>query len=441
MTADTGLYAHSRAQGVSLAGLRFTLFSTRNLVFFIAVLAMNYTLSRPSPVDLLYITSFLLTFVYMVSMQGLVVTHRAMFFSLLLAAWAVSFLVASLPHLAEDFVPFELLAKSFAISIGFIGAFVSMTWNRRHFETFMAVYVASCVIAAILGTIGFLTQMELLTWDGRAKGLIDDPNMYGSFLIPAIVFCAYFLSRGQGSKIVLSGAIAVIMLGILLSFSRIGVVAALFCLLTYIVFHNRRRPGRIMLIVGGLLLTGILIFIFASLTSAEFMDKLLDRLTFAKSYDLGEEGRYRRYLLVLPMILQDPIGLGVLQLEKIFPEPIHNIWLSSFVNYGWGGGFSYLILAAGSVVVSLLNYRRTRSEVAIALLISLAGIIFCSSLHEGEHWRHSWLFYGLVWGFNAALMEQAGKAGPSRQTDRRRRISPPDLRAAALSELRGRTGS
>jgi O-antigen ligase len=110
------------------------------------------------------------------------------------------------------------------------------------------------------------------------------------------------------------------------------------------------------------------------------------------------------------MIMQNPIGVGVLQLEKIFPEPIHNIWLSSFVNYGWGGGVSYIILAVGSIVVSLRNYRRTKNEVAIALFISLVGIIFCSSLHEGEHWRHSWLFYGLVWGLNPL---NAGLGAPS----------------------------
>jgi hypothetical protein len=338
----------------------------------------------------------------------------------------LSYFIASLPHLRQEFVLFELMAKTFAISIGMIGAFVSMSWNRRHFENFMKFYIASCVIASLLGTVGFLLQMELLTWDGRAKGLIDDPNMYGSFLIPAAVFCAYFLSRGQGSKLILVGALGMVLLGILLSFSRIAVVAALVCFFAYVFFHNRGRPRRLMMIVGGLVATGIVLFAFASLTSAEFTAKLLDRLTFAKSYDLGEEGRYHRYLLVLPMIMQNPIGLGVLQLEKIFPEPIHNIWLSSFVNYGWGGGVAWVTLAIGSVVVSIRNYRRTGNEIAIALLISLVGIVLCSSLHEGEHWRHMWLLYGLVWGFNAAHLVNAPKAAS--RTPRRRSTLPAPTR-------------
>ncbi|WP_108461651.1 O-antigen ligase family protein [Devosia naphthalenivorans] len=403
MTADMGTRnGTAKADtGISLAGLRFAVFSTRNLIFLIAVLAMNFTLMRPSPVDLLYITSFLVTLVYMSLFTRMEVTRRVLALTLMLAAWALSFFLASLPHLRQELVTFELLAKSFAISIGVIGAFVSMSWNRRHFETFMKVYIFSCVIASLLGTIGFLTQMELLTWDGRAKGFIDDPNMYGSFLIPAVVFCAYFLSLGQVSKVLFSGALALVLLGILLSFSRIAVVAALFCFFAYIFFHNRGRPRRLLLIICGLVVTGVALFAFASLTSAEFTAKLLDRLTFAKAYDLGEDGRYARYLLVVPMILQNPIGLGVLQLEKIFPEPIHNIWLSSFVNYGWGGGLSWIFLAVGSVVVSIRNYRRTKDAIAIALLISLLGIVMGATLHEGEHWRHLWLFFGLVWGMNS----------------------------------------
>ena len=402
MSTDIGSRPAPREVGISLEGLRFAVMSTRNSVYWIAVLAMNFTLMRPSPVDLLFITAFLITLLHMTLFSTFAVTRRTIYLILLLGSWALAYFVASMPYLGQPNVPFELIAKTFAISIGMIGAFVSMSWNRRHYETFMKVYIASCVIASILGTIGFLTQMPLLTWDGRAKGLIDDPNMYGSFLIPAVIFCAYLLSVGRGSKLMLSGALGMVLLGILLSFSRIAVVAALFCLVAYVFFHYRNDKRRLLMIVGGLIATGVVLFVIASMTSAEFTVKLMDRLTFAKSYDLGEEGRYHRYLLVLPMIASNPIGVGVLQLEKIFPEPIHNIWLSSFVNYGWGGGVAWVTLAIGSVVVSIRNYRRTKSEVSIALLMALCGVVFCSTLHEGEHWRHTWLLYGLVWGWNAA---------------------------------------
>jgi O-antigen ligase len=102
------------------------------------------------------------------------------------------------------------------------------------------------------------------------------------------------------------------------------------------------------------------------------------------------------------MILDNPMGLGVLQLEKIFPEPIHDIFLSSFVNYGWSGGITWLLMFGSSLVLAVENYRRTRSPIAVLLLFTFLTVVMCASLHEGEHWRHLWLFIGLLWGFTQA---------------------------------------
>lgn len=412
MSTDASLHPSTGSMTVSIAGLGFALMTTRNFLYLTAVVAMNYTLMRPSPVDLLFILSFLFTLAWLAVSPQKLVSKRAVLLTLLLGAWAVGYTLSSLPHLREPNVIFELIAKTFAISIGIIAAFVSMSWNRRHFETFMKVYIVSCVIASILGTIGFVTQNGLLTWDGRAKGLIDDPNMYGSFLIPAVLFCGYFLLRPRSRKLLLLGALGILLLGVILSFSRIALVATVLCLIAYVVFQNRHRPQRIIVMAAALFGIGALLLGIASLTSEEFTAKLLDRLTIAKSYDLGEEGRYSRYLLVLPMILQNPIGVGVLQLEKIFPEPIHNIWLSSFVNYGWLAGFAWITLVVSTVVVSVLNYRRSGDDISIVLMLSIIGIVMCSSLHEGEHWRHMWLTYGLVWGFAPPLRRPRPASAP-----------------------------
>jgi hypothetical protein len=235
----------------------------------------------------------------------------------------------------------------------------------------------------------------------------------------------------------LLGAMSLVLLGIVLSFSRIAQVAVVVCLLAYVIFHYRKRPTRLILILASLAAIIALLFAVALLAPSEFSAKFMDRLTFAKSYDLGEEGRYHRYVLVLPMIMQNPLGLGVLQLEKIFPEPIHNIWLSSFVNYGWVAGFTWITLVIASVFVSILNYRRTRNDMAIVLLISLVGLVMCTSLHEGEHWRHLWLFFGIVWGFctlNFLPGKQPVPTGQASAHGRGARPRPPlNVRARADS--------
>ena len=381
---------------VAVQNAEFALFRMRNFIFLTAVVAMNYTLMRPSPVDLIFITALLVSL--FVKQE---VTLKFVALLLLLTSWAVAYFFASVPYLAEQNVPFELLAKTFAISLALIGAFVSMSWNERNYETFMKVYIVSAVIASVLGTIGFALGIGLLTWDDRAKGLIDDPNMYGSFLIPAVLFSVHLWHQRAANRAFLFVSLPIVALGILLSFSRIAMAAMLVCTFAYVVFLNRLHLQRLVPTLVGLAVFGLVLFAIAYLSSEEFSRKFLQRLTFAESYDLGREGRYGRYLLVLPMILDHPMGYGVLQLEKIFPEPIHNIWLSSFVNYGWLGGFTWIVLFVSSIVVSIQNYRRTRSPTVLVLMFSLVGIVMCASLHEGEHWRHMWLFYGMVWGLNS----------------------------------------
>jgi hypothetical protein len=211
----------------------------------------------------------------------------------------------------------------------------------------------------------------------------------------------------------------------------------------YVVFLNRLRVQKLAPIILGIVAFGLILFAIIYFASPDYSEKFLQRFTVAQPYDLGREGRYNRYLLVLPMILDNPIGLGLLQLDKIFPEPIHNIWLSSFVNYGWFGGFTWIVLFFSSMVISVQNYRRTRSPIAILLMFSLLGIVMCASLHQGEHWRQLWLFYGLLWGFNPANFVRSAAPpnglGAHRSIGEERQLAPdaPRLPVFASAPTRG----
>jgi len=88
-------------------------------------------------------------------------------------------------------------------------------------------------------------------------------------------------------------------------------------------------------------------------------------------------------------------------------------------------------------VASIRNYRRTKDEISIALMISLIGIVMCSTLHEGEHWRHMWLFFGLVWGFNTSNF------GLGTRPDRadRNRADRPSPQRLVRTAVRSRVGA
>jgi hypothetical protein len=391
---------------VAVQSVDLALWKTRNFVFFVGIIAMNYTIMRPSPVDMIFVCALALCLVV-----NQTVRVNFVVLTVFLLAWGLSYFFASVPHLYElwrgDSVVFELVAKTFVLMIAFTACYISTTWDKAHYETFMKVYVATCTIASVLGTIGFALQLDMLTWDSRARGLLDDPNMYGSMVVPSLLCALYLLHFGVVRRWIMLLVLPILGIGVLLSFSRIAIVASLVTCTGFIFFLNRTNLKRLVPAIVALIGLGAVLFAILSMTSEEFTQKFLQRLTFAESYDLGEQGRYGRYLLVIPMILENPMGVGVLQLEKIFPEPIHNIWLSSFVNYGWGGGFTWLLLVGCSIWRSIDNYRRTRSPVAILLLFTYIAVIMCASLHEGEHWRHMWLMLGVLWGFSPANFGEA----------------------------------
>lgn len=386
------------------------LFRVRNFLFLTAIVLMNYTLTRPSPVDIVFLS--VLAFAPFLPRQKVTGNFLVLFF--LLLAWTTSFYASSINLLADSSGPAtkivttsvkvavgsELLKKTFVVILGICACYVVTSWRESHFRLFLKVYVFSCFLAAVTGIFGFLTQMELLTWDGRAKGFIDDPNMFAAFLVPGVLGCIFLLTQQVRGRLLVTIAMLVIVAAILFAFSRAAVGSLLVCGVGYIVYLNRRNLTKASLVFLAGLVVVVLVFSVAFFTIDNFQEKLFDRLTIAKDYDLGHGGRYNRYLLAVPIILENPLGIGILQVDHYFSEPVHNIFISSFLNYGWIAGIAWLLLVILSVRVGLHNYKRTRSPIAILLLFAFLSQILCASLHEGEHWRHMWLWIGVLWGFN-----------------------------------------
>ena len=123
------------------------------------------------------------------------------------------------------------------------------------------------------------------------------------------------------------------------------------------------------------------------------------------------------------MILDHPTGLGMLQIDKFFPEAIHDIFLSSFLNYGWLAGVSWLLLTFWSFKVAFANQRATHSPMAMWISFSLLSQLPCALLQQVEHWRHFWLLLGLLWGFKCSEVIAARRSRP---------MPPPVYASAAI---------
>lgn len=378
--------------------------SVRNFLFLLAVILLNYTLMRPSPVDVSF-TLALLTSIFCNQRF----TAATLVFLALVFVWTLGLYSSSMPYAGDEEVVLQLFKITYAISIGVCASLVVAHWSKASFERFVRVWIYSALIATTLGTFGFATGSSDLTWDGRAKGFLDDPNMYGAFLIPAVLGSLYFFNAGRNVRFY-GGCLLYFLFGLMLSFSRVAIVAGLMLCVVYVLIVNRKAMFRTLISLSGGIFALVIIGALAAILMDGFDDKALDRLTLAKEYDLGEQGRLHRYALSFDLMMQKPLGLGTLQFALKFPEPIHNIWLSSFMNYGWAAGIAWCYLILFGAMKSIRSYRLTNDPLFLLLMLSWLGIVACASLHEAERWRHLWLFTGLIWALSPEIVRTGRKA-------------------------------
>jgi hypothetical protein len=392
MTAAT-FHGHDSGRTASSAARSFASYAqdVRNFLFLLAVILLNYTLMRPSPVDIAFTLALVAS-----ALCNQRLTGSTLVFLTLVFVWTFGLYSSSMPYAGDQEVALQLFKITYAISIGVCASLVVAHWSKADLERFLRVWIFSAMVATTLGTIGFATGSEALTWDGRAKGFFDDPNMYGAFLIPALLGSLYFFNSGRNTKLY-GFCLLVITLGLLLSFSRVAIAAGLMLSLAFVLIVNREAMFRTLISLFGGLFGFLILAALAAIFMEGFDDKVLDRLTLAKEYDLGEQGRLNRYLTSFDLMMQNPQGLGTLQFALKFPEPIHNIWLSSFMNYGWAAGIAWSYLVLFGIIKNIRSYRLSNDPIFLLLMFCWLGIVSCALLHEAERWRHLWLFSGLIW--------------------------------------------
>jgi hypothetical protein len=265
-------------------------------------------------------------------------------------------------------------------------------------------------LAAIIGYSRVISSLnELLLLYDRSRGTFKDPNVLGAFMVfPTLLALQPIISgkfRDAMKGVVLLGLFVP---AILLSFSRAAWGQIVYCSLVVLALTfvtTRSSSHRLRLVL--LSLTGVVVlvgFIGALLSIDAVADLFKQRASFEQSYDMGAQGRFARHALGAIMALDMPIGIGPLQFHKYFPEDTHNSFLNAFMSGGWLAGVFYPALVAMTLVFGfrMVFVRSPWQQTAIVVFAGYFGVATESFIIDTDHWRHTFLLMGVMWGLIAA---------------------------------------
>lgn len=411
----------------------------RSLVAWLALAAVALTVatsgivfSEPAPVDALSIGLIVL-----LPTIGLVAFNRALlaFGALWLVAGACAVLAASFtldPQPTYTHVAVTLYLYAACVVLA---AFVAHS-PRAHVELIFKAWTVAALIAggaAIIGYFGLLPgAYERFTVYERAAGTFKDPNVFGPFLIPPIVYLLNKALEARVRGMILPLAIAAFLaLAVFLSFSRgawINLVVALLIYGYLAMATTRRQMVRIkvigLLAVAAFIACGVVI---AAISSDQVAELLSRRASFEQSYDTGAEGRFGGQEKAVDLILENPLGIGAQEfVHRHHHEEVHNVYMTMMLNAGWLGGGIYLIIVAVTLV---LGFRYVLKAGENRMLFLVAYAPFAATAFEGiiidsDHWRHFYLLLAVIWGMMTSTYATAGTPVRAQRPPRLLREAP-----------------
>jgi O-antigen ligase len=264
-------------------------------------------------------------------------------------------------------------------------------------------YLAGAVASATLSSLSLFVTFPgstLLNVEGqRAKGLFEDPNVYGPFLIPiALILFEELLTPRllRARRLTKAVLLLILVVGLLLSYSRGAWVNFTVAVLVMLAVLALRRGGgrRAMAMIVVLAISAVTVG--GVLYATGSLDFLQERAQL-QSYDTE---RFRAQRQGIEFGETYPLGIGPGQFEVRAPVPSHNLYVRALSEQGFLGLIVALALMGATLVFALRNAVLGRDSFGIgsaALLGAWVGICVESFVIDTNHWRHLFLVAALIW--------------------------------------------
>ena len=273
-------------------------------------------------------------------------------------------------------------------------------------------YIVGAVIAVTLGLMGYFefnAFSELFTSAGRARAAFKDPNVYGPYLVPVIL---YVLAGMKGLKAGLSlprvSLLLFLSIGILIGFSRgawANLIAAAIAFVGLKLLTARSiGEFRTMLVSSAMASIAVAAVVLVLINTTQVGADFTERAQLNQYYDQGTGGRWENMYHAILLGLSTPLGIGPGQSNYHLLQEAHNLIVQVFVEKGWLGLISFTAFLAISFIrfFRLAMIPNPVQQTAQILCACLVGLIVNTVVIDPLHWRHFYLILGMGWGLVAA---------------------------------------
>ena len=305
----------------------------------------------------------------------------------------------------------------FAITL-YLGVFAlwfsAYVCSVRRARLILLAYLAGAALSAAVACLALVAPFPGASAfvDGpRAQGLFKDPNVFGPFLVPAVLLlmeetvAPRLLRFRLSTKLLLLSLLTV---GVVFSFSRAAWLnLAVGMLVLLVVLALRRGGGRramTMLVVS--LVAGAALFgVVAATSSASFLTERAG----LQDYDVQ---RFGTQASGIEIAATHPLGIGPGQFEAVSELSAHSTYVRALAEEGVVGAlliFTLMLLTLGFAARNVALGVDTYGIGSAALLAAWCGLLVNSSFVDTLHWRHLWLVAALIWAGTALRAGYPGR--------------------------------
>ena len=369
------------------------------VLFWLMMATSSVVLIEPAPTDLLVV--LLLPLVLLIREGSLPrrITAPSVFLWLFLMGNVLSIVNAVDPLHALIYATITgYLVLLWMLVVAYIAkhgdSAVRLLWNG---------YLTAATLAVAVTVVAYFIDVpwrEIVVYRGyRGKALFKDANVFGPFLVPAVLYCMLQSSRSARPKgqayLVLAGFLTG---GVILSFSRgawlnlLASATMLLCGMAWFDGRKGRAPLRVAL--GVVLAVGALPFVLSVTGTREFFSQR----AALQEYDAV---RFTAQRQAMTTVFREPLGLGPGQANEVLIQNPHNAYLHVAAENGWVGAIGFIcliVLTLHRTFKGAVQNREPLQDYFLVIGAALFGVLLNSMVIDSLHWRHLWLLLAIPWG-------------------------------------------